>query len=443
MYNERVNNLEKLVKEADEWRSQCINMIASENVTSKTARKTLISDLGCRYAEHSGSHYYYRGTKYSEIIENELVGQFKSLFQCKKVEARPISGTDANDIVFSVFAKRSHFNYLRNSILGKYIGRMADIILSLFAKGNDKVMAYATNAGGHISHYLHGSLGKYTKNIIPIPLADDKYHLDLNETSKLIKRHKPPLIVLGKSLFLFPESIKELRKMCDKTGTKIVYDASHVLGLIAGKQFQNPLSEGADIVTASTHKTFFGTQRGVILSNMDEKEWKKIEKATFPGALSNHHLNTMAGNLIATYEMQMFGEEYAKQTVKNAKTLANKLYESGFDVQGRDFGFTESHQVAVNVSDYGGGERVSRLLEDNNIILNSNLLPTEEQRDCKNPSGIRMGVQEMTRFGMKEKEMRDIAKLISECLNGKNVREEVIEFRKGFQDVRYCFDYRS
>jgi glycine hydroxymethyltransferase len=443
MYEERVDNLEKIVKESDEWRAQCINLIASENVTSKTARKTLISDLGCRYAEHSGDHYYYRGTKPAEKIENELEEQLKSLFQCKNAEVRPISGTLANDIVFSVFAKGSHFNYLRNSILGKYIGGALDNILSLFAKENDKVMAYTTNAGGHISHYLHGSLGKYTKNIIPIPLADDKYHLDVDETAKLIKRHKPSLIVLGKSLFLFPEPIKELRKVCDKTGTKIVYDASHVLGLIAGKQFQNPIAEGADIVTASTHKTFPGTQRGIVLSNMDEREWKKIDKAAFPGALSNHQLNTLAGNLMATYEMQVFGEEYAKQIIKNAKTLANKLYESGFDVQGRDFGFTESHQVAVNFLDYGGGEKVARLLEDNNIILNSNLLPTEEQNNCKNPSGVREGVQEMTRVGMKEQEMEYIAELEKECLHGKNVREEVIEFRKGFQDVKYCFDSRS
>jgi len=414
MYEERADNLEKLVKEADEWRAQCINLIASENVTSKIARKTLTSDLGCRYAEHSGSHYYYRGTKYAERIENELEEQLKSLFQCKNAEVRPISGTLANDIVFSVFAKE-----------------------------NDKVMAYTTNAGGHISHYLHGSLGKYTKNIIQIPLSNDKYHLDVDETAKLIRRHKPSLIVLGKSLFLFPEPIKELRKVCDKAGTKIVYDASHVLGLIAGNQFQNPLAEGADIVAASTHKTFPGTQRGIVLSNMDEMEWKKIDKAAFPGALSNHQLNTLAGNLIATYEMQVFGGEYAKQIIKNAKTLANKLYELGFDVQGRDFGFTESHQVVVNVLDYGGGEKAARLLEDNNIILNSNLLPTEEQKNCKNPSGIREGVQEMTRVGMKEQEMEYIAELEKECLNGKNVGEKVINFRKDFQDIKYCFDSRS
>jgi len=417
MYEKNMRNLEKRIDEAEEWMASCINLIASENVISERVADVLSKPkLAGKYAERSrkkdrSKHYYYKGTKYIEKTEDELEKHLKLLFGCKNVEIRPISGTLANDIVFSAFVNHK-----------------------------DRVMAYPTNHGGHISHYKHGSLGKYSKKIIPIPLTEDGYHLDSSKTIKLVREYKPSIIVLGKSLFLFPEPISGIKEACNKTGTKIVYDASHVLGLIAGKRFQNPLAEGADIVTGSTHKTFFGTQRGIIFSNMEDDEWIKIEKATFPGALRNHHLNTLTGLLKATYEMLEFGREYAKQTIINAKTLASKLYESGFDVQAKKFGFTESHHVAVDLSRYGGGERAASLLEENNIIINSNMLPFEEQKYCKDPRGARIGVQEMTRFGMKESEMGYIATLISKCLHGKNVREEVIEFRKDFQDIKYCFD---
>ncbi len=417
MYEKRAKRLERLVNESEEWRHSCINLIPSENFLSYKARDYLTRDFVCRYAEYSRNgggvqkHYYYKGTRYIKRIEEWLERELKSLFNCENIEARPISGTLANDIVFSAFVKRS-----------------------------DNVMAYSTNAGGHISHYKHGSLGKYAKRIIAIPLAKDGYHPDVEETSKLIKRYKPSVVVLGKSLFLFPEPIRELQQACKTAEARIIYDASHVLGLIAGKQFQNPLKEGAGIVTASTHKTFFGTQRGIIFGNINKEEWKRVDRAAFPGGLSNHHLNTLVGLLQATYEMHEFGGEYASQTIRNAKTLAKRLYENGLNVQGKDFGFTDSHQVAVDVSCYGGGERVAMTLERSNIIVNSNMLPTDESRNCKNPSGIRIGVQEMTRLGMREREMEFLGGLITGCINGKRVKNRVIELRQNFQKPIYAFD---
>jgi glycine hydroxymethyltransferase len=246
---------------------------------------------------------------------------------------------------------------------------------------------------------------------------------------------------MGKSLFLFPEPLKELAPYCRKKGIQLIYDAAHVLGLIAGHQFQDPLAEGASIVTASTHKTFFGSQRGVILSNVDDEEWRKIDKGAFPGSSSNHHLETLVTLAVSTYEMLEFGADYARQVVANAKHLARKLFELGFKVQGEQFGFTESHQVAIDMTDQGGGDTAARDLKDNRIIVNMNLLPFEPLAHATSPAGIRIGVQEMTRVGMKEAEMDRTAELFRRCLLEKKfVGDDVKDMRSQFQEVAYSFD---
>jgi glycine hydroxymethyltransferase len=412
MHDRRIAEIEDLIRRQNDWRSRCLNLIASENVLSRRARAAADSDFAHRYAEGHPGDRYYRGTAYIDRIESDLKDSLKRLFDCERCEVRPISGTNANEAV-----------------------------LSRFVSPGDVVMVNSTPGGGHISHHRVGALGKFTRNIIDFPLTPDGYHLDVDRTAFLIEKVRPRLIVLGKSLFLFPEPVRELAEVCRRTGTLVMFDASHVLGLIAGKRFQQPLEEGAWLMTASTHKTFFGSQRGVVLSNMDEESWRKVDRGAFPGSSSNHHLHTLAQMAICTCEMAAFGEPYAADTVRNAKALAAALDRLGFDVQAGEFGFTESHQVAVNVASHGGGEAVSRTLEENDIILNMNLLPHEPLSRHGRPDGIRIGVQEMTRFGMGEAEMGRIAELIHECIAGRNaVKEEVHRFRGGFREVRYSFD---
>lgn len=412
MQERNIKWIEDTVAQQNEWRNNTINLIASENVMSHRARNVLGSDFAHRYAEGHPGERYYQGTDKIDQIESWVKQQLKTLFNCQHVEVRPISGTVANDAVFS-----------------RYI------------KPGDVAMVNSTAGGGHISHHKSGSVGKYTKNIVDLPLASDGYHLDVEQTHHLIKTLHPKVLILGKSLFLFPEPIKELVDISRDNGTTIIYDAAHVLGLIAGKQFQDPLGEGADIVTASTHKTFFGSQRGLIMSNMDTKDWWKIDKGAFPGSSSNHHLDTLVALAITTCEMLNFAEDYAKDTIANAKVLARNLYDLGFDVHAKDFDFTETHQIAIDVSKLGGGNEVARILKENGIILNMNLLPFEPLDKVINPSGIRIGVQEMTRFGMKGKEMEQIANLFKKCLkDSTSVNNEVREMRKGFQRVQYSFD---
>ncbi len=412
MFERNVKWIEDTVNQQNEWRLRTLNLIASENVMSERARRVLGSDFAHRYAEGHPGERYYQGTDKIDEIESWVKQQLKTLFGCQHMEVRPISGTVANDAVFS-----------------RYI------------KPGEVVMVNSTPGGGHISHHKSGSVGKYTRNIVDFPLTPDGYHIDCDQTYDLVKKLHPKVLIFGKSLFLFPDPVRELVDICRDNGTTIIYDAAHVLGLIAGKQFQDPLGEGADIVTASTHKTFFGSQRGVIMSNMDRKEWWKIDKGAFPGSSSNHHLDTLVSLAITTCEMMVFAEEYTKQTITNAKTLARSLSDLGFNVQAKEFDFTESHQVAVDVSELGGGNEVARILKENDIILNMNLLPFEPLEKVTNPAGIRIGVQEMTRFGMKEKEMERIAELFKKCLKDSlSVNDEVQEFRKEFQKVQYSFD---
>ena len=412
MYEQAFNETITLIQKQNEWRSRTINLIASENVMSNRARSMSGSDFVHRYAEGHPGERYYRGTSFIDDIESQLKATLKILFNCNHTEVRPISGTNANEAVFSKFVKRE-----------------------------DVVMVNSTPSGGHISHHRLGSLGKFTQNLIDFPLTTDGYHIDIEKTKFLIRSAKPKLIVLGKSLFLFPDPVQELSDICNENKIKLIYDGAHVLGLIAGKKFQDPLREGACLITASTHKTFFGSQRGIILSNMDADNWRKIDRGAFPGSSSNHHLDTLAQLALCTYEFMEFGQDYANTVVTNAKALAEALDRCGFPVEAKEFGYTESHQVAVNVKKFGGGEKVSRSLEINDIILNMNMLPHEPLSNHDHPDGIRIGVQEMTRFGMKKDEMEKIAQLMKECIaDNKSVKEEVSRFRRDYQDVKYSFD---
>ncbi|GAI08672.1 unnamed protein product, partial [marine sediment metagenome] len=193
-----------------------------------------------------------------------------------------------------------------------------------------------------------------------------------------------------------------------------MYDMAHVLGLV-GPYFQEPFKEGADIVTGSTHKTFFGTQRGIIASDYQRDNlrwplWEAVRRRAFPGSVSNHHLGTLLGLLMAAYEMNCFKDQYQKRVLSNAKALAQALKESGLDVAGDpNVGYTETHQVILNVG-YGKGPEVARRLEDNNIIINYQAGPEEE--GFTTSGCLRMGVAEMTRFGMEEKDFQELAQLI-------------------------------
>jgi len=211
--------------------------------------------------------------------------------------------------------------------------------------------------------------------------------------------------------------------------------------------FQDPFADGADFVTSSTHKTFPGPQGGVILGNIKdertEEAVKKIQYAIFPLSTSNTHLGRLPAVGIAALEMRVFGRDLARQTVKNAKAAGQYLYENGLKVLGESKGFTESHQIAVDVREFGGGGVVAEKLEEANIILNRNILPYDDQRNRENPSGIRIGFQDVTRRGFREEDIKYLCDLMLQVIKGKRepseVKKEVIELRKEFSEIKYGF----
>jgi glycine hydroxymethyltransferase len=346
------------------------------------------------------------------------------LFRCRQADVRPISGNAANTA----------------------------LALALL-RGGDTVVANSTDAGGHISHNLVGVFGRRIQvrgqtltsgrensvGLHFLPLTEDRYHVDAKKAAELIERVKPNLLVLGKSLFLFPEPLAELAPVCRSLKIPILFDGAHVLGLIAGGEFQDPLREGATYLTGSTHKTFPGPQRGIILADLDpadaEASWTPADRGVFPGSSSNHHLHSLPALIVAVREMKAHGRAYASQIVRNARALGAALDAAGVPVEAKEFGFTKSHQIAVNVSGFGAGVTAARRLEDENIIVNYNMLPGDQ--DPRNPSGLRVGVQEMTRFGMKEDEMGELATLFADALRGKHVKEMVTRLRRRFAEMQY------
>ncbi len=401
-----------LLQKHNKWRKECVNLIASENVMSPLAEKCYCSDLMHRYAEGLPYKRYYRGLKYIDPIEAVTIEEFKKHFKANFVDVRPISGTIANLAVFSALAEKG-----------------------------DNIITLGIAGGSHVSHEKAGAAGMLGLNVSHFPFDQDGLGMDLEKAKAMISEIKPKFIVLGGSVILSPQPIKELREECVKIGTKIVYDAAHVFGLIAAKCFQNPLVEGADIITSSTHKTFPGPQGGIILGNIDKELQEKIQKKVFPGFSSNHHLHRVPALYVTLKEMEKYGKSYGTQIIKNSKTIAQELDKFGFDVLGKKIGFTESHQVVVDVEKQGRGESVALSLEKANIILNKNVI-VRGKMDIEDPIGIRLGTQEVTRLGMKEREMKKIAGFIKRVIvdkeNPESVKKEVVKFRKRFQKIKYC-----
>jgi aminomethyltransferase len=275
-------------------------------------------------------------------------------------------------------------------------------------------------------------------------LAENPYKIDVPAALELIDEYRPELIIFGKSMVLRKEPVAEICTFLDDQDIScvVMYDMAHVLGLI-GPHFQEPFDEGAHLVTGSTHKTFFGTQRGVVGSRFQEHEeryelWEAVTRRAFPGSVSNHHLGTLLGLLMAAYEMNYFKNEYQPRVIANAKAFAWALNDCGLEVAGDPtIEFTETHQVVVHVG-YSHGPEIARRLEANNIICNYQASPEEEGFTVS--GALRLGVSEMTRFGMNEEDFRALAGLIRDVVvDNARVVDKVRGLRKRFCTLQFCF----
>ncbi len=418
------NQVFELLEQHHHWFANSLPLIASENIPSPAVREAVLSDFGNRYAEGWTGERVYAGCKYIDQVEQVCIDLAKQLFKADFADVRPISGVCANLVAYTTFTSPG-----------------------------DTMLALAIPAGGHISmgkKEFGGTAGAVRGlNVEYFPFDTEEMNIDIDATEKKIQKlaeegKRPTLAMFGGSVLPFPHPVRELTTIFQQHESKICFDAAHVAGLVAGGQFQDPLHEGADAMTASTHKTLPGPQGGIILSKPENGE--KIKKSTFPGNVSNHHLHHLAGKAIMFAEMLAFGREYASQIVKNSRALAQALHERGFQVLGEKKGFTRSHLLVADITKYGDGKTIEKKLEDANIILNRNLLPYDIKagRHFEAPGGIRAGVSEVTRLGMKEPEMVEIAELMTRVVvkgdDPRSIAADVAEFRKSFQRVQYAFE---
>jgi len=402
-----VETIKNIVREHTGWRGSCLNMIASENVASKAVKEMLISDLGNRYAIGFLHNRFYSGTRYVDELEGITTDLAKKVFKAEHVNYVPISGTMANLVLFNAMP----------------------------APG-DVVTALSVIDGGHASFRetskIHGV------SLVPLPFSMDLMNIDVGEAEKVIARVKPKIVLLGASEILFPHPVREIRRLADEVGAIVAYDSAHVLGLIAGGTFQDPLKEGAELVTGSTHKTFFGPQGGIILSKgrfaseIDNAAWQLV---------NNHHVHRVAGLSVALAEFLAFGKEYTAQVVKNAHRLAEELHDVGIDVLGAKMGFTRSHQVIFKAPN-NNGDATAKRLEDCYIITTKTPLPIDKtEEDC---SGVRLGTQEITRLGMVEDDMAKIAGFVKRTVidreDPRAIRADVRSMMAGFREVNFAFE---
>ena len=393
-----------------------LGMIASENIVSPMVQKIVASDLHGRYAEGLPNKRYYQGCGDFDTIEELGINLAKKLFNVPFANIQSTSGTVSNIAA-----------------------------LKALSKPGDKITAVSTADGGHISHARMGAVGLRDLNLSTYPWDEERMEPDIDASAKLIREIKPKIALFGQSVFLFPTPLEELAAAAHEVGSTVMYDGAHVLGLIAGGCFQDPLHEGADVMTGSSHKTFPGPQGGFILSSSeDEKYQRKLNNAVFPGTCSSYHLHHVAGKVVALAEFIEYGEELSKNTVANAKALGAALAAEGFDVLAESRGYTASHQVLTRHGelDSGAGAKAADLLEQAGIITNMNMLPGDTK--AMTPSGLRLGVQELTRVGMGTDEMTDVARFYARVLlHGEEphlVKKDVSQFKSEYQVIRYCFN---
>jgi glycine hydroxymethyltransferase len=385
-----------LVKKHEEWRGkQCLNLIPSENIMSPAARNLLSSELAHRYTARDK---FYMGTRYTDEIEQHGEKLARELFKAQIADLRPLSG---------------------------HIADM--IILANMAKQGDTLMCLSPENGGYPGMWKEGLAGLFKLKPHAFPFSKKDWNIKLEEAEEAIKRVKPKIVIFGGSLILFPYPVNYLAKVAKENDAFIGFDGSHVLGLIAGEQFQDPLKEGAYALFGSTHKSFFGPQGGIILA--DREHGELLKQRIYPAFIDNAHWNRIAALALALAEMKKFGKAYAKQVVRNAQSLGKALSDYGFPVICKHLGFTRSHQLILDYGDPQKARTQAERLQNANIIT-----------DCV----IRIGTSEVTRRGMKEEEMLTIADLLKRTLideeQANSIKKDVAKLSAQFQEAQYCFE---
>jgi glycine hydroxymethyltransferase len=382
------------------WRLEdSINLLPSENVTSPQVRALLSSDFGHRYtlpvnAEYAGEYLEngYRGTKLTTEVELEAEREACRVFGAEHACVQPLGGHIAAMIA----------------------------MLSTTKKG-DAVFSIPVEHGGYDGYgqdYLPDIFGL---RACDLPFDEGSFTVASAQAADKIRKEKPGLVILGASYIPFPYDMGPITDACAESGATLAYDGSHVLGLIAGGEFQRPLEEGADLLYGSTHKTFFGPQGGLIATDDDAID-SSVRKNLTWRVVDNAHWNRVAALGQTLLEMRLFGSEYATQVIANSKRLGRELHERGFPLRFEELGFSKSHQLLIDQGrlrdKYGlSMNDVSVRMETSNLIIDS---------------VSRLGTGEITRLGVKENDLPELADMFMEAADGEDVRKKVKEFRARF-----------
>jgi glycine hydroxymethyltransferase len=387
-----------------------IGLNAGTNVMNPRAAALLARSLGNRPSLGYPGEKYEMGMEFAEEIEIVADALVRRLFGAPYAEIRIGSGALANLYAFMAVCEPG-----------------------------DRIMVFPGEMGGHVTHNRDGAAGLYRLEIHPVPYDAARMAIDLDRLREAARRLRPKMITVAGSLCLFPYDVRAVRAIADEIGAVVLYDAAHMGGMIAGGRFQAPLAEGAHLMTMSTYKAYGGPPSGLLLTTEAELA-RRIDKIAYPGLTANFDLGKTAALAVATLDLIEHGAAYAGQCIANAKALGAALEAEGFPVhkvEGR--GHTESHHLALHAAKFGGGQRASQRLARANILLCGIGLPLPPVDGDLN--GIRIGTQEVTRWGMIEADMPAVAKLMARVwLAGEaaeKVRGDVIEFRRRFQTMRF------
>lgn len=397
-----VRRIARTVSDHNAYRKRCIGLVPTENVLSPLAQQMLTTDLSHRYL-FQNPQWRYVGGKHLGDLEEHAKQLARQVFGAEYVNVRPLSGENCTNIVIDSVVDRG-----------------------------DTFYHVAAEDGGHFAAKAVAERIGATRRLLPYDRARATF--DIDACREAFARDPPDVIYIDASMMLFEHPIRELRAIA--ADAIIVYDASQVLGLIAGGAFQDPLEQGADVLSGSTHKSLPGPQKGIILTNRADI-MDRIEETIFPGHVSNFHLHHVGALAVTLAETVAHGSDYAHQMVRNAQAFAAELDRLGFEVQGRDRGYTRTHQVWIDITGHWSADEAVDLLHEANLIANVNLIPTIRAK------GLRLGVPEVTRLGMREDEMRRIAGFMHDVLierqDASKVRERVMDLALRFHAPTYCF----
>ena len=389
-----------------------INLNPATNILNPRAEKLLSSGMGSRASlGHPGDKYEtgLGAIEQIEIITQELACE---VFGSTYAEFRVPSGAIANLYAFMATTEP-----------------------------HDTIIAPPASIGGHVTHHKGGSAGLYRLNTISAPVDQTGYTIDIDALRKLAHEVKPKLITVGGSLNLFHHPIAQVRAIADEVGAKVLFDAAHLCGMIAGKVWPQPLVEGAHLMTFSTYKSLGGPAGGLIVTNDDEIA-QKLDAIAYPGLTANFDAAKTAALGITLQDWKSVGRDYAQMMVKTSQALAQHLQNLGVNIFAADKGFTTSHQFAILAAPYGGGQTAARRMGEAGLLACGIGLPIEQVEGDLN--GLRIGTPEIVRIGMKVEHMQDLAGFIARSLDTsaepKSIQREITEWRKQFSGVHYTVD---